>query len=328
MMPGVAALLVAGVLLLTLPVSLAAQAPPRPLQVGVLLLGTENADITEGGRAFREGLRELGWIEGQNLVVSLKFANRETARLAALARELVRDKVDLIAAFGTVSALAVRRETVSIPIVMAGVGDPVGAGLVKNLARPEANLTGVSLLNVELSGKRLGLLREVVPKLTRVGVLYAEGPAALASLKQLESTAPKLGVDLKTAIFRDARSVPDRVAELRAAGVQAILVVPSPVIDETRAVIAQAAMQHRLPTISAFRQYADAGGLMSYGSDLDGVQRRAARYAALILKGARPGELPVEQPTHLELTVNLKTAQALGVTVPPSMLVRADRVIQ
>jgi putative ABC transport system substrate-binding protein len=304
-----------------------AQAVAKP-QVGALFLGSEHADISQAGRAFREGLRELGWIEGQNLALSLKFANGDRERLAVLAGELVREKVDVIVAVGTVATQAARRETARIPIVMAGVGDPVGTGLVKNLGRPEANVTGVSLLNVELSGKRLELLKDVVPKLARVGVLYAEAPSSLASLKQIQAEAPRLGLEIRTSVFRDPQSVTDRIAEVRAAGAQALVVLPSPIVDETRAVIAEAATRHRLPTMCAFGEYVDAGSLMSYGSDFSVQQRRAARYVDLILKGARPAELPVEQPTHFELALNLRTARALGLTIPPSLLLRADRVIQ
>jgi putative ABC transport system substrate-binding protein len=305
-----------------------AQSGGKTAQVGVLSLGSEGGGPTEGVRAFREALRELGWIEGQNVAVRIKFANLREERLAPLAAELVQEKVDVIVTIGTLAAAAARRATKTIPIVMAGAGDPVGGGLVKSLSRPEGNVTGVSLLLVELAGKRLELLKEVVPGFSRVGVLYAEAPSSLASVKQMQAIAPGLGLQFRTAVFRGIAAVPDQIAELRAGGAQALLVLPNPIVDEARAVIVDAAVKHRLPTMAAFREYVEAGGLMSYGADREFHHRRAARYVDLILKGAKPGELPIEQPTNVDLAINRKTATALGLTIPPSILLRADRVIE
>ena len=320
------------VLLLTVALAMASSASAQPAgkipQIGVLFLGSENADITQAGRAFREGLRDLGWLEGRNVGVRLKFANLGHERLGGLATELVQERVDVIVAVGTVSTLAARRATSSIPIVMAGVGDPVGTGLVKDLARPEANITGVSLLTVDLTGKRLELIKEAVPKVSQVGVLYAEAPSSLIVVKHMQALAPRFGIQIRTTIFSGVGSVPDRMSELRSWGAQALIVPPTPVVDEARGPIAEAAIKHRIPTMFAFREYVEAGGFMSYGPDFSVQQRRAARYVDLILKGARAGDLPIEQPTHLELVINRGTARALGVTIPPAVLLRADRVIE
>ena len=305
-----------------------AQSGGKTAQIGVLSLGTEGGDPTEGARAFREALRELGWVEGQNVVVRIKFANLRHERLAPLAAELVQEKVDVIVTMGTQATVAAGRATKAIPIVMTGAGDPIGSGLVKSLSHPEGNITGTSLLILELGGKRLELLKAVVPGLSRIGVLHAEVPTSHAGVNQMQAIAPRLGLQLRPAAFRGVATVPDQIAELRAAGVQALLVQPNPVVDEARGAIAEAAVRHRLPSMFAFREYVEAGGLMSYGASREFHRRRAARYVDLILKGAKPGELPIEQPTAVELAINSKTAKALGLTIPPSILLRADRVIE
>jgi putative ABC transport system substrate-binding protein len=324
-----AAVMAAGALLPAITPRIAlTQSSTRVPQVGLLAIGSDAHDVSARGRFVREALQERGWIDGQNVSMRVKLAHHSRERLAALAAELVQEKVDVIVTIGTDATLAARRATSGIPIVMAGAGDPIGTGLVKNLARPEGNVTGVSLLLVELADKRLQLLREVLPKLARLGVLHGDGAAALAGLRRTQALATKLGLELRPTVFRGVESVAERVAELKAAGGEALLVFSSPIIDEARATIAEAALRQRLPTMCAFSMFPDAGALMSYGVDLNGQQRRAARYVDQLLRGARPGDLPVEQPNEIELVVNARAARELGVTLPPSVLVRADRIIQ
>jgi putative ABC transport system substrate-binding protein len=304
----------------------AAQQGNRIPHVGVLLL---DADAPDSTRALRDGLREFGWSEGQNLVLGFRFANRREQALAPLAKELVQQKVDVLVAVGAAAALAVQRATRTIPIVMAGIGDPIRLGLVRNLARPDANVTGVSLLLQELGGKRLELLKEVLPRLSRVAVLYHDNESARASLEEMWVAGPRLGLELRPVVFRSVGALPEQLRDIRSARAEAMVVVPSPVLDaEARARIAELALRQMLPTIFGFPDYADAGGLMSYGSNLAAAHRRAAYYIDKLLKGAKPADLPVEQPTKFELVVNLKTAKALGLTLPQSLLLRADRVIQ
>jgi putative ABC transport system substrate-binding protein len=295
-------------------------------QVGVLLLDADGPDST---RALRDGLREFGWSEGRNLALGFRFANRREQALAPLAEELVQQKVDVIVAVGAAAALAAQRATRTIPIVMAGIGDPIRLGLVRNLARPDGNVTGVSLLLQELGGKRLELLREVLPRLSQVAVLYHNNESARASLQEMRVAGPRLGLELRPVVFRDVDALPQQLRDIRSARAEAMVVVPSPVLDAgARARIAELALKQMLPTMFGFPDYADAGGLMSYGSNLAAAHRRAAYYIDKLLKGAKPRELPVEQPTKFELVVNLKTAKALGLTLPQSLLLRADRVIQ
>jgi putative ABC transport system substrate-binding protein len=252
-----------------------------------------------------------------------------------MAEELVREKVDLIVAVATLPTRAAQRATTSIPIVMAGTSDPVAAGFVKNLARPDGNITGTSLLqNTELFGKRLELLKEAVPNLVRVAVLaYSTSAVARSTLSQiqadLQAEASRIGMDVRAATpFRGIAALPAQFTQIRAARVGALVVSPGPPIDEARSKIAELALKERLPTVCAFREYVEAGGLMSYGANLGAAHRRAAAYVDRILKGARPADLPVEQATTFELVINSKTAKALGLTIPQSLLVRADEVIQ
>jgi putative tryptophan/tyrosine transport system substrate-binding protein len=304
----------------------AQQGSRMPHVVGVLLLDADGPDST---RALRDGLREFGWSEGQNLALGFRFANRREQALAPLAEELVQQKVDVIVAVGAAAALAAQRATRTIPIVMAGIGDPIRLGLVRNLARPDGNVTGVSLLLQELGGKRLELLREVLPRLSQVAVLYHNNESARASLQEMRVAGPRLGLELRPVVFRDVDALPQQLRDIRSARAEAMVVVPSPVLDaEARARIGELALKQMLPTMFGFPDYADAGGLMSYGSNLAAAHRRAAYYIDKLLKGAKPSELPVEQPTKFELVVNLKTAKALGLTLPQSLLLRADRVIQ
>ena len=297
-------------------------------KVGILDPSTEGADTTLKAYALRDGMRELGWIDGETVTLKFCFANRNQGRLTSLAQQLVAEKVDVIGAVGTEAALAARRTTTTIPIVMVGVGDPVRVGLVKNLGRPEGNITGVSLLLQELWGKRVELLRNILPRLTRLAMLYEETAGAKSSIQEMRGVGRRMSMEVRTTVFHSRDGLADHFAEMRGAGAEAVAIVPSPVLDELRGRIAELALKHRLPTLLAFPEYAEAGGLVAYGPSLAVTHRRAAYYVDKILKGTTPADLPVEQPTKYELVINLKTAKALGLTIPPSLLQRADQVIE
>jgi putative tryptophan/tyrosine transport system substrate-binding protein len=296
--------------------------------VGILDPSTEGADTTLKAYALIDGMRELGWVDGHTVALNVKFANRNQERLAVLAQQLVVQKVEVIAAVGTEAALAARRATSTVPIVMVGVGDPVRVGLVKNLGRPENNLTGVSLLLPELWGKRVELFRELLSRLSRLALLYEDTTGSRNSLQEMRAVSRRLGIELRPTAFRSREALADSFAELRAARPDGVAIVASPVLDELRGQLAELALKHRLPTLLAFPEYAEAGGLVAYGPSLAATHRRAAYYVDKILKGAKPADLPVEQPTTYRLAINLKTAKALGLTMPTSLLQRADQVIE
>jgi ABC-type uncharacterized transport system substrate-binding protein len=309
---------------------LATQAQPAgQSKVGLLFLGTAGVDWAErSGSAVKKGLGELGWVENQNIHFQSRFAGGRRDRLDQLADELVKDKVDVIVAFGTEATRAARRATPSIPIVMGGVGDPLRAGFVASLSRPGGNTTGVSLLNQELWPKRLELIKEVVPGARRVAVVSTPDPQHAESLKLLQGAAPRFGLELRNVLVAEPRDLDRIFTEIGRGRADAVLVQPSPDFDEMRGRIAHLAEKQRLPSMFAWRQYVEAGGLMSYGVDLYSVQRLAATYVDKILKGAKPGDLPVEQPTKFELVINMKTAKTLGLTIPQTLRLRADQVIE
>jgi putative ABC transport system substrate-binding protein len=282
--------------------------------------------------AFRQGLRDLGYVEGRNVVIEIRDAEGKLERLPALAAELVALKVYVIVAGNTVHALAAKQATTTIPIVFTSVGDPVTDGLVTSLARPGGNVTGLSSLIPELVGKCLEQLTQAVPGVTRVAVLWHPGGLGERTekdmLKGAEVAARALGVRLQ---FVDARSPADldRVfSEMTGARAGALAVLPSAMFSSERRRLVALAAKNRLPTVFPWREGVDAGGLMSYGPNIADNYRRAATYVDKILKGAKPADLPVEQPTKFELVINLKAAKALGLTIPPSVLARADEVIQ
>jgi putative ABC transport system substrate-binding protein len=282
--------------------------------------------------AFQQRLRELGWTEGKNIAFEYRFGEgKGIERLKELAAELVQIKVDVIMARGTNGALAAKQTTSTIPIVMTGGGDPVGAGIIKSLARPGGNITGLSTLAHELITKRLEVLKDIVPKLSLVGVLIL-GEGGLGrerQIKELEPAAQSLKVKL---LYIEAKREPKGLENAFDAAmrkrVDAITPLSNPAAFAERKPIVELAAKHRLPAIYHVREFVDAGGVMSYGVDLPDQYRRAAYFVDKILKGAKPADLPVEQPTKFEFVINLKTAKQIGLTIPPNVLARADKVIR
>ena len=279
--------------------------------------------------AFRRGLRDLGYVENQNIVIEYRWAEGQYDRLPDFAAELVRLKVDVIVAVVTQASLAAKNATRTIPIVMVGVSDPVGSGLVATLARPGANITGTSSMTAEVVGKSLELLKEAVPKVSRVAVLWnPANPVFQAQmLRETEVAARALGVQLQILEARGPDELERAFAAMTRERASALLVLGDPTFFLHRARIADLAAKSRLPAMYGFKEFVDAGGLMAYGAHLPDLFRRAATYVDKILKGAKPADLPVEQPTHFELVISLKTAKALGLTIPQSVLIRADQVI-
>src|SRR5262250_2860160 len=278
---------------------------------------------------FLLGLRELGYVEGQSIIIEYRWAEGHQDRLPQLASDVARIAPDLIVAATSPSAMAARNATASIPIVMVNVGDPVALGLAASLARPGKNLTGLTSFNPELAGKRLALLKELVPEVTRIAILFnSRNPSATHWLKGMEAVAPTLAVQLQLLSITGPDDVPTAFRDAMKGRAGAIIVGSDQVVNLQTAQISALALKNRLPTMFDARVFMDAGGLMAYGVDLIARYRRAATYVGKILKGARPGDLPIEEPTKFELVINLKTAKALGLTIPPSMLARADEVIE
>ena len=279
--------------------------------------------------AFRLGLRDLGWIEGKNISVEYRYAEGRSDRLPDLAADLVRLKVDLFVASVNTDALVAQKATRTIPIVMASPGDPVATGLVKSLARPGGNITGLSTISPELAGKRLELLREMVPKLSRVAVLWnPQGASSTNQWKEIQLPARQLGVQLHSLEVRNPNEFDKAFEDAIRARAGALAIMSDQVFAGNLKRIADLAAKNRLPSIFQLSEFADAGGLLAYGPDRSDMFRRAATYVDKILKGAKPGDLPVELPTKFELVINLKTAKSLGITIPQAILVQADRVIE
>jgi ABC-type uncharacterized transport system substrate-binding protein len=314
------------VLLVTLPLVAEAQPAARVPQVGVLRPGSPPDAFLE---AFRTALRDLGYVEGQTIVVTLRWAEGKNERLPALAAELVRLRMDVIVTGQTSAVLAAKQATDVIPIVMIAA-DPIGSELVDSLARPGRNITGLALLSSELDGKRLELLREVAPQASRIAILHVAGnPATLLRWRESRRAAEKLGVSLQAVEVAFPFDFERAFAAMRKERAGALL-VPAYFTNnqKDRKAIVELAAKHRMPTLYDTKEFVDAGGLMAYGPSIADAHRRAATYVDKILKGAKPAELPIEQPTKFDLAVNLKTAKALGLTIPQSMLLRADKVIQ
>ena len=280
--------------------------------------------------AFRQGLRDLGYVEGQNIAIESRWAEGKYDRYPALAADLVRLKVDVIVAQGGAATQAVQQATRTIPIVMSLVLDPVASGLVPSLARPGGNVTGTSFMGPDMVGKQLQLLKEVVPKVSRVALLTnPANPASAPGLREAEAAARALGVRLQALEARNPQEIDSAFAAMTREHAGALLIFPDPIFTNQRRQIAELAAKRRLPALhGGTPEYAEAGGLMVYSPNILDLHRRAATYVDKILKGAKPGDLPVEQPTKFELVINLKTAKALGLTIPQSLLVRADEVVQ
>jgi putative ABC transport system substrate-binding protein len=325
--------------LLAAPLAAEAQQPAtRVYRVAFLTVGSPLSTLTgpepshSGFRAFVQDLRKFGYVEGQNLVIERRSAEGRYERLPDLAAELVRLKMDVIVPVSGTATRAVKDATTTIPIVMAPGPDPdvLASVLVTSLARPGGNLTGL-ILRVDHPGKRLELLKEVLPRAARVGVIYrtpVSGHPIAAEYKDLIAAAQALRVALVFANVDQADQFPDAFATLARAQVDAVFVDDNPLAYANRRLVADLAAKHRLAAVYGFRESVEAGGLMAYGASLTDLIRRAAGYVDKILKGANPGDLPIEQPTKFDLVINLKTAKALGLTIPPAVLARADEVIQ
>jgi len=279
--------------------------------------------------AFRQGLRDLGYVEGKNIVIEYRFAEGKLDRLSELAAELVRLKVEVIVAGGSRPTRAAKEATVTIPIVMAQDSDPVGNGFVASLARPGGNITGLSSLTGELSGKRLELLKETIPKLSRVAILgNSIQPGNAQALRETELAAGAFGVKLQYLDVLDPKDIETAFRAASKGRAEAVLTLGAAVLNSQRKQIVDLAVKSRLPGIYGTPEYVEDGGLMTYGVSIIDLWRRAATYVDKILKGTKPADLPVEQPMKFELVINLKTAKQIGLTIPPNVLVRADRVIR
>src|SRR5215475_11720047 len=303
-----------------------AQQPAKIFGIGFLTGGGHDSGRNE---AFRQGLRELGYVEGRNILIQWRAAERKPGDLAALATELVRLRVDVIVVTGLGDLRAAKEATATIPIVMVVDSDPVGSGFIASLARPSGNITGLSSLAPELSGKQLELLKETVPRLSRVAVLgTSTEPGYTQVLKEMELAAGALGLQLQRGEVRDPKDI-DTVLQQGSKGrAEAILVLAGPIVFSNRKQVVELAIKRRLPAIYYVPEFVEAGGLMIYGVSIPHLFRRAATYVDKILKGRKPADLPVEQPMKFEFIVNLNAAKQIGLTIPPNVLVRADRVIK
>jgi putative ABC transport system substrate-binding protein len=315
--------------LLVAPLTAEARPPTHVHRIGAL----SNFGPTPGQDPFvgpfLEGMRALGYVEGQNLVLEYRAAAGQHERFPDLAAELVRLQVEVIVAQATPAALAAKDATTTIPIVMVGVGDPVGSGLVASLARPGGNITGLSLLAPDLVGKQLEFLKDVRPTVSRVALLWnPANPSHALLVRAADVAAQALGVQLHLLEARGPDAFDRAFAAMTCAHADALLVLGDPMFSQHRRRLAELAATSRLPTMYTFREYVEAGGLMSYGASPPDGWRRGATYVDKILKGAKPADLPVEQPMKFELVINLKTAQALGLTIPPTLLFQADEVIR
>jgi putative ABC transport system substrate-binding protein len=315
-------------MLLALCSSASAQQPTKIHRIG-FLVAVSPSDFAARAETFRLGLRDLGYLEGKNFVIGSRYAEGKLDRLPALASDLVRLKVSVIVTAGSQATRAAKEATSTIPIVMTNDPDPVGAGFIASLARPGRNVTGLSTLSPELSGKRMELLREVVPKLSRVAVFgTSTQPGHAQTIKELELAAKEFKAQIQ---FLDVLDPKDIGTAFRAAAkgrADGILTLTSAILRSQRAQLAELAVKNRIPAIYNDVQFVEAGGLIFYGVSFRDLDRHAATYVDKILKGAKPADLPVEQPTKFEFVINLKTAKQIGVTIPPNVLARADRVMR
>ena len=305
-----------------------AQLPAKVPRIGVFLpaSASSTAHLVD---AFRRGLREHGYVDKQNVTIEARYAEGKAERLAGVAAELVRFKVDVMVVGSTPGVMAAKNASGTIPIIMVTTGDPVASGLVASLARPGGNITGVTALGQELAGKRLEVVKEAVPKVSREAVLSNPlNPDTGLSLKGMEVAAQALGVQLRVHEVSDPSEFEKAFEAINREGVTALMVLPDPMFVSERGKIVALSVKSRLAAMYAHAEFMDAGGLMFYGASLADMWRRAATYVDKILKGAKPANLPVEQPTKFELVINLKTAKQIGLTLPPNVLARADKVIK
>ena len=278
--------------------------------------------------AFRQRLGELGWVEGRSVVIEYRWADGREERFAEIVSEFIRAKVDVIVTYGNTSATAAKRATADIPIVFGAAGDPVGTGLVASLAHPAGNVTGLSIQQTDLAGKRLEILRELFPNLRALAVLgNSNSPNVVLEMREAQAAAHKLRLDVVTPELRTAADFLPIFTALKGR-VGAVFVCSDPLLTSNRVRLNDVALSTQMPTMHGFREYVEAGGLMSYGPHFPDLFRRSAEYVDKILRGAKPSDMPVEQPTKFELVINLKTAHALGIAVPPALLARADEVIE
>lgn len=319
--------LAAALVLLAGSLAAEAQQAPKVYRIGFVGSGSPGPGID----AFRQGMRELGYVEGKNLIVDVRFPGARSERIPELIAEVVGLKVEVIVVGSTPAALAAKKATTRIPVVFASLFDPVGSGIVSSLAHPGSNITGVAIGvgGSGMAGKWIELLKEVVPVASRIAVLSnPANPASTASVREIEAAARSLGVNLDLFDAGNATKLDEALARIGASGSQGIIVTNDPFFTIHRAKLIQFAARTRLPAVYFFRSFADAGGLMAYGANQEDAYRRAAAYVDKILKGAKPADLPVDQPSRFELVINLRTAKALGLKIPRSLLVRADQVIE
>jgi putative ABC transport system substrate-binding protein len=315
-------------LLFALCVSVQAQQPMKLPRIGYLNASSLSTNATRM-EAFRQGLRDLSYVEGKNIIIEWRSADGKSDRLAALAAELVRLPAKVIVTGGSTSTRAAKAATSTTPIVMTNDPDPVGDGLVASLARPSGNITGLSTLAPELDGKRLEILREIVPRLSRVAVLgTSTQPGFGRQLRELEAAAKAFGVKLQNLDVLDAKDIETAFRAANRGQADGLVVLTSPILSSHRTQLVELAVKHRLPAMYSDSRYVEVEGLMTYGVSFLDLDQRAATYVDKILKGAKPAELPVEQPKKFEFIINLKTAKQIGLTIPPNVLARADKVIR
>jgi ABC-type uncharacterized transport system substrate-binding protein len=304
-----------------------AQQRPKVSRIGYVSPVSLSSDSTDI-EAFRQGLRDLGYVEGQNIVFEWRFAEGKPDRLPDLVAELLRLKVDVIFARGTSGVQAAKKATTTVPLVTVS-GDPVAAGFVASLARPGGNITGLTNFTSELGGKRLELLKEVIPQVSRVAVLwYPDDPLAALRMRETETAAPSLGIKLQPVEVRGPNDFELAFSAMKKERAGAFVILRAPLIINQLKRVVELAAKNLLPAMYDDRDFTEAGGLMSYGTSIPDLYRRAATYVDKILKGTKPADLPVEQPTKFELIINVKTAKEIGLTIPPNLLARADKVIR
>ena len=309
--------------------ALPAQAQPKVIRIGLFDYAAPDQGRLMWWKAFRARLQELGYVEGQNIVYESRWGDGHVDRLAGLAGELVNAKVDLIVTAGTEAALAAKQATKSIPIVMTTGVDPAEVGLVSGLAHPGGNVTGVSSMQSEVAAKRVELFTQLLPRTSRIAILFdVDNHASELIVRHTEAGAKTLGIALEKVGVRGPKEADAAFSAMKRDHVAAVILMATPTFMGERRRLADLAMAHRLPMMVGAKEYAEAGGLLSYRTDYPDLFRRAAVYVDKILKGAKPAVLPIEQPTKFELVINLKTAKALGLTIPPSLLARADQVIE